>query len=54
MFRQVSIVALVVLVAVGSLTVATAEEPKEAGGKTKACRRNSRWTSAKASSWRWS
>ena len=35
MFRQVSKVALVVLVAVGSLAVATAAEPKEAGGKTK-------------------
>ena len=35
MFRQVSTVALVVLVALGSLAVATAAEPKEAGGKTK-------------------
>ena len=35
MFRRISTVALVVLAAVGSLAVATAEEPKEAGGKTK-------------------
>ena len=35
MFRQVSTVALVVLVAVGSLAVATAAEPKDAGGKAK-------------------
>ena len=33
MFRQVSTVALVVLAVFGSLAVATAEEPKEAGGK---------------------
>ena len=35
MFRQVWTVALVVLVAVGSLAVATAAEPKEADSKTK-------------------
>jgi formylglycine-generating enzyme required for sulfatase activity len=35
MFRQVSKAALVVMVAIGSLTLATAEEPKAAGGKTK-------------------
>jgi formylglycine-generating enzyme required for sulfatase activity len=35
MFRQVSRLALVVLVALGSLTLATAQESKEAGGKTK-------------------
>ena len=33
MFRQVSTVSLVVLAVFGSLAVATAEEPKEAGGK---------------------
>ena len=33
MFRQVGTVALVVLAALGSFTLATAEEPKEAGGK---------------------
>ena len=33
MFRQVATVALVVLTALGSLTLATAQEPKEAGGK---------------------
>ena len=35
MFRQVSTVALVVFVAVGSLAVATAAEPKDAGGTAK-------------------
>ena len=35
MFRQVSTVALVFLVAVGSLAVVAAGEPKEAGGKAK-------------------
>ncbi len=35
MFRQVSTVALVVLAALGSLSLATAQEPKEASGKTK-------------------
>ena len=35
MFRQVSRVTLVVLVAVGNLTFATAAEPKQAGSKTK-------------------
>ncbi len=33
MFRRVSAVALVVLAVFGSLAVATAAEPKEAGGK---------------------
>ncbi len=33
MFRQISTVALVVLAVFGSLAVATAKEPKEAGGK---------------------
>ncbi|MGA2258348.1 MAG: formylglycine-generating enzyme family protein [Thermoguttaceae bacterium] len=35
MFRQVSTVALAVIVAVGSLAVATAQGPKKAGGKAK-------------------
>jgi hypothetical protein len=35
MFRQLSTIALVVLVAVGSLAVVAAAEPKEAGSKTK-------------------
>jgi formylglycine-generating enzyme required for sulfatase activity len=35
MFRQVSMVALMVLAVFGSLAVATAAEPKEAGSKTK-------------------
>ena len=35
MFRQISTVTLVVLVALGSLVVVIAEEPKEAGSKTK-------------------
>jgi len=35
MFRQLSAVVLVVLVALGSVAVATAAEPKEAGSKTK-------------------
>ncbi len=35
MFRQVSTVVLAVFVALGSLTLATAQESKEAGGKTK-------------------
>ena len=35
MFRQLSTVALAVLVALGSLAFATAEELKEAGGKAK-------------------
>ncbi len=35
MFRQVSTVALVVLVAVGSVAVVAAAEPKEAGDKAK-------------------
>ncbi len=35
MFRQIWIVALVVLVAVGRVAVATAAEPKEAASKTK-------------------
>jgi formylglycine-generating enzyme required for sulfatase activity len=35
MFRQLSTVALVLLTALGSLAVAAAEEPKEAGGKAK-------------------
>ncbi len=35
MFRQVSIIVVVVLAAAGSLTVATAAEPKEAGDETK-------------------
>ncbi len=35
MFRRVSIVALVVMVAVGGLAVTRAEDPKEASGKTK-------------------
>ena len=35
MFRQASTVALVVLTALGSLAVAAAQQPKEAGGKTK-------------------
>ena len=35
MFRQIWMVALVVVVTVGSLSVATAAEPKEADSKTK-------------------
>jgi formylglycine-generating enzyme required for sulfatase activity len=35
MFRQLGTVALVVLMALGSLTLVTAQESKEAGGKTK-------------------
>ncbi len=35
MFRQIGMVMLVVLAALGSLAVATAEEPKEAGSKAK-------------------
>ena len=35
MFRQIWMVALVLLAALGSLARATAEEPKEAGGKSK-------------------
>ena len=35
MFRRLSTVALVILAALGSLAVATAAEPKEAGGREK-------------------
>ncbi len=35
MFRKLSIVVLVVLVAIGSLSLAAAEEPKTADGKAK-------------------